>query len=428
MFASGPAILSALFLFQAEAQFEAGARIETRAGEAPSVTSSNQAVPPEQFQVMVVATPLLSLRWIDGVDDLHVDSATRILWRPVPLFDSRPLFLETLGATHIRRPSRRSQLQLNIQASYGEQDYTSLQQQLPNQPSLPFAMTMLMVDATAAASWHSSRRTTLTLQLGALHRRSFDTQTISSGTAGTFALPTQTTVTAAPGLTYALARRSTLNAVVSIVDTDSRGMSLATSQTGAPSQTGELNALSIQPQVGIRQELTRQHQLHLAVGFAYTVALHRTDTPNLAWYPVPLLQIDLNSVLQQTRMAVVRSSIGVGTTAFIDPVFGVAVSRGLAQASVDAQLGPWSVGARCAFSTDLFGSLPTIGGISPDETFVTAEIPVRYRTSRYLISEFGARYTERAPHLGAPGFAWHYRELWLYLNLTTFSRPSSTRS
>jgi hypothetical protein len=189
-----------------------------------------------------------------------------------------------------------------------------------------------------------------------------------------------------------------------------------------------LNALSIQPQVGIRQELTRQHQLHLAVGFAYTVALHRTDTPNLAWYPVPLLQIDLNSVLQQTRMAVVRSSIGVGTTAFIDPVFGVAVSRGLAQASVDAQLGPWSVGARCAFSTDLFGSLPTIGGISPDETFVTAEIPVRYRTSRYLISEFGARYTERAPHLGAPGFAWHYRELWLYLNLTTFSRPSSTRS
>jgi len=196
----------------------------------------------------------------------------------------------------------------------------------------------------------------------------------------------------------------------------------------APSQTGELNALSIQPQIGIRQELTRQNQLHLAGGFAYTVALRRTDTTNLARYPLPLLQIDLNSVLQRTRMAVVRSSIGVGTTAFVDPVFGAVVSRGLAQASVDAQLGPWTVGARCAFSTDLFGRLPTTGSIPPDETFVTAEIPIHYRTSRHLIVEFGGRYTERAPYLGAPGFAWHYREMWLYLNLTTFSRPSSTRS
>jgi hypothetical protein len=433
MFVSGPAILSALFLIQAAAQFEAGARIESRVGQAPSLTSSNQVVPPEQTQVMVVATPLLSLRWIDGIDDLHVDSATRILWRPVPLFDSRPLFLETLGATHLRRPSRRSQLQLNVRASYGEQDYTSLQQQLPNQPSLPLALTMLMVDATAGASWRSSRRTTLTLQLGAMHSRSFDTQGASSGTTGTFALPTQTTVTVAPGMTYALARRSTLNALVSIIDTDSQGISLASSQTGVSSQTGELNALSIQPQVGVRQALTRQHQLHLAVGFAYTVALRRTDAPNLAWYPVPLLQLDLNSVLLRTRTAIVRSTLGAGTTAFVDPVLGVAVTRGLAQASVDAQLGPWSVGARCAFSTDLFGRLPTIGGstpgeILPDETFVTAEIPVRYRSSRHLIVELGGRYTERAPYLGAPGFAWHYRELWLYLSMTTFSRPSSTRS
>jgi hypothetical protein len=432
MFVSGPAILSALFLIQAEAQFEAGARIESRVGQAPSLTSSNQAVPPEQTQVMVVATPLLRLRWIDGIDDLHVDSATRILWRPVPLFDSRPLFLETLGATHLRRPSRRSQLQLNVRASYGEQDYTSLQQQLPNQPSLPLAMTMLMVDATADASRHSSRRTTLTLQLGAMHSRSFDTQGVSSGTTGTFALPTQTTVTAAPGLTYALARRSTLNALVSIIDTDSQGILYTSGQTGQ-GQTGELNALSIQPQVGVRQELTRQHQLHLAVGFAYTVALRQTDAPNLTRYPVPLLQLDLNSVLLRARTTIVRSTLGAGTTAFVDPVFGVAVTRGLAQASVDAQLGPWSVGARCAFSTDLFGRLPTIGGSTPgetipDETFVTAEIPVRYRASRHLIVEFGGRYTERAPYLGAPGFAWHYRELWLYLSLTTFSRPSSTRS
>ena len=86
MFASGPVILSAMFLIQAEAQFEAGARIETRVGEMPTGTaqgtSSSSTVQPatvEQTQVMVVATPLLSLRWLDSIDDLRANSATRIL-------------------------------------------------------------------------------------------------------------------------------------------------------------------------------------------------------------------------------------------------------------------------------------------------------------------------------------------------------------
>ena len=248
-----------------------------------------------------------------------------------------------------------------------------------------------------------------------LRCRSRVARTISSGTAGTYALPTQTTITATPALTYALARRSNLRAIVSIIDTDSQGTSLA------PGQTGELNVLSIQPQVGIGQELTSQH-----------LALRRTDAANLAWYPVPLLQIDLNSVLQRTRMAVVRSSIGVGTSSFVDPVLGVAVSRGLAQASVDAQLGPWSVGVRCAFATDLSGSQQAnaSGGVSADETFVMLEIPVRYRSSRNLIAEFGGRFSERGPKWSTSTIALHSetRELWLYVNLTTFSRPSSTRS
>ncbi len=104
-----------------------------------------------------------------------------------------------------------------------------------------------------------------------------------------------------------------------------------------------------------------------------------------------------------------------------------AVSR---RAASTPSSGPWSVGARCAFSTDLSGrqSASAVGGVSPDETFVSAEIPIHYRTSRHLIVEFGGRYTERAPYLGEPGFAWHYREMWLFLNLTASSIPSSTRS
>jgi len=433
MFASGPVILSAMFLIQAEAQFEAGARIETRVGEMPTGTaqgtSSSSTVQPatvEQTQVMVVATPLLSLRWLDSIDDLRANSATRILWRPVPLLDSRPLFLENLEASGTRRPSKRSQWQFRIQGSYGEQDYTSLQQQFANQPSLPLAATMLVVNGTAGAAWRSSRRTTLTLQLGAVHSRSFDTQ--PGSTIPT--IPTQTVVTAAPGLTHAIDRRLTMEAFATIIDTDVRGAPLANDQTPtlANGQTRNLNLLSIQPQVGIREERAHQHQLHLAVGIAYTVAL-QGDT-NLTSYPVPLFQIDLNSVLQRTRTAVVRSSLGAGTTAFVDPVLGASVTRGIAQVGIDTQLGPWSVGAFCAFTTDVFGRLPALapGEGSPDETAVLSEIHVRYRSSRRLIAEFGGQYTERAPRLGAPDFVWHNRELWLFLNLTASSLPSSTRS
>jgi hypothetical protein len=432
MFASGPAILSALFLIQAEVQFEAGARVETRVGQTPTGLAQSapsiptgQPVTVEQTQVMVVATPLLSLGWLDDVDDLRASSATRILWRPVPFFDHRPLFLELLEATHSRRLSKRSNWQLSIRGSYGEQDYSSLQQQLLNQPALPLATTMLMVDATASASWRGSRRTTLNMRLEAMHRRSFDTQTVANVTAGTYStipmLPTQTTVTTGPGLTYALSRRSTVEASAAIADTDSQGFLLPTGQPG------KLNLLSIQPQVGIRGDLTQRNRLHVAAGFAYAVVLRGSTSQSLL--PVyPLIDVDLESVLQRTRLAVVRSSLGTGTALYVDPVLGGVVSRGVVQASVDAQLGPWSVGARCAFTTDLAGRLSASAGGTPDETAVSAEIPVRYRSTRHLIVEFGGRYTERAPHLGTPGFAWHNRELWLFLNLTATSRPSSTRS
>ena len=435
MFASGPAILSALFLIQAEAQFEAGARIETRVGQTPAGSTQptpsiptgqpfTVPVPVEQTQVIVVATPLLSIGWLADVDDLRASSATRILWRPVPFLDRRPLFLELLEATHSRRLTKRCNWQLNIRGSYGEQDYSSLQQQLPNQPSLPTATTMLMIDATASISWRGSRRMALNLRLGAMHRRSFDTQTVTNVTAGTETipmLPTQTTVTAGPGLTYALSSRSTVEASAAIADTDSKGFLLPAGQIGM------LNMLSIQPQVGIRTDLTQGHRLHLAGGFAYAIALRQSTNQSLL--PIyPLLNVGLESILQRTRTIVVRSSLGTGTAIFVDPVLGGVFLRGVVQASVDAQLGAWSVGARGAFATDISGRLSAVGNVFPDETAVSAEIPVRYRSSRHMIIEFGGRYTERAPALGTAGFSWHNRELWMFLNLTAASRPASTRS
>ncbi len=229
MLAGGPMALSALFLVQANAQMEAGMRIETRVGEAPTGTQSA-----EQAQVIVVATPSLRLHWLADVDDLQADSSARILWRPVPLLHSRPLFLETLGVTHIRHPSGRSRWRLDLRGTYGEQDYTSLSQQFTNQPTLPLPTTIFMVNGTADALWRSSRRTTLTFQLGAFHRQSLDGQATANEASGTTAstLPTQTTVTATPTLLFAFTRRSSVQVSVPVVGYAVRGVAQSTSQTG----------------------------------------------------------------------------------------------------------------------------------------------------------------------------------------------------
>jgi hypothetical protein len=437
MFVSGLSILSALVLVQAGAEFEPGARFESRAGEAPTGTQTlptGQIVPAEQAQLMVVATPILGLHWLSEVNDLRANSATRILWRPEPLPDSRPLFLETIEATHIAHPSPRTRWQLSLRGSYGEEDYTSLSQQFANQPTLPTATTAVMVNGLADASWRSTRRTTLTLQLGGFHRRALDGQTVASSTTGPGSafvpLPTQTSATATPGMRFALTRRTSLEAFATIADADIQGISPVTNEAG------RTNVFSVQPQVGILQELSRSHQLHLLAGLTYAAAIRRLDASQ-TWHPVtPIFAVDLRSVLRRTRDAVVRSSLGAGTTWYADPVLGVAVVRGIAQANLDAQLGlKWTVGIHGTFATDLTRRLPTVnGGIPPDETIVSAEIPFRYRWSEQWVAEFGGRLAERGPHLAtpslaAPNFALRSqeREMWVFLTLLTVPRAPSAR-
>ncbi len=421
MFAGGPIVLSALCLIQAESQFEAGGRMETRVGQAPSIVPANTAstnILGDRGQVLIIATPMLSLHLLDEVDDLRASSATRILWRPIPLYSSRPLFLETLGATHTKRVGRRSLFQATLSGSYGEEDYTSLQQLLPTQPALPVTTTALSVQGSANASWRASRRTTLLLQTGLVHRRTID------GQAGGLVIPTQTSLTAVPGLTFALARRSSLEVSAPVSDTDVQGFSIGTTRMNA------LNVLMLQPQVGIRDQLTRRHRLHLAAGFAYATALRQTNT-GPSWYPKPLLQIDLDSILQQTRTVVVRSGLSASTTSIVDPILGVVVWRGITAARLDADLGRrWTVGARAAFSTDIGKPLQAINGYAPDETVISADTPVRYHWSNQWMMEFGGRYIERGPYLFASSFGWHgqERELWLYLTLVATSSRLSTHS
>jgi hypothetical protein len=108
----------------------------------------------------------------------------------------------------------------------------------------------------------------------------------------------------------------------------------------------------------------------------------------------------------------------------------VAVWRGFLQGTINAEIGrAWAAGARVAFGTDLT-QLPqssSTGGLVPDETVISFELPVRYRASNRLLAEFGASFTERGSYLDSH-FGWHRdsRELWLFLNLTAVTTAART--
>jgi hypothetical protein len=442
MLASGPSILSALCLIQAEAHIDVGGRFETRVGQAPTGAADASGQPTEQSQVVLAATPMLGLRWLEGADSLRADSATRILWRPVPLFGARPIFLESVNVVHVHRPSRRSQWQLNLAASYGEQDYTSLSQQFANQPALPEALTALILSATEDVLWRSSRRNTLTLRIGALHRRTVNAPTTTGNTA--LAFPTQTAATVAPSARYALSRRSTLEVSAPLSDFDIQGIAQTqasnsrvpslpgqTLPSQVPSPLGNANYATVQPQLALTDSLSRRHQLHMVAGLTYAIGLRGTVIGGNTISP--LAQIELSSILMRTHSSALRCSIGAGTTLYADPFLGQAVQRGNVQAHVDAELSrDWAAGLRIAFVTDLSGRLPApSSGLPPDESFRSVDLAIRRRWANAVVAEFGARYAERAPYLSPSNYldvsnsVWHNRELWGFLSLTTEPRRPS---
>ena len=217
-------------------------------------------------------------------------------------------------------------------------------------------------------------------------------------------------------------RRSRLEALVGLGDTDFEGLQLA------PPASARVNVLTFQPQLGLVRDLTRRHQIRVFAGLTYAAVLANPGDRN--WHPLsPLFRAELDSWLWRDRGSGLRSSLAAVTTWYADPVLGAAVQRGTAEARLDAQLGPrWDAGARASFTTDLNHPLTTGPGSPPlDETIVQVDVPFRHRWSSQLALDFGARYAERAPNLWASSFGWHSRELWLFATLTTTTRRQSIK-
>ena len=154
---------------------------------------------------------------------------------------------------------------MELHAIYGEEDSIALAQLLPGQATLPTSMKILSARGSTNASWRSTRLTTLSFQIGALHRQPIETATSATNT---ISLTTQTTVSATPALLYTVSRRSHLELSMPVSYYNSTTNTSSSTNITTPS-SGPLNAFVFQPQVAWIDELSRWHQLSLAGGVSY---------------------------------------------------------------------------------------------------------------------------------------------------------------
>ena len=425
MLASGPMALSVLFLAQANAYMEAGARLDTRAGETPYGPGGAS-----QGLWLGAITPSMGFMLRTGDSETRTSYAPRFLWSaPNPNDPMRPLILQTLVLTNTYRPSTRSQWQTSLRAIYGQEDSVALQQLLPGQATLPALMNIFSGSAEATASWRSTRLTTLACQLEALHRRPLEYQSASvtpeTSSATSFVFRTQTTLRATPSLRTVTSRRSSLEFSVPVAYYDS-------SANGGP--TSAARFLLVQPQVAWVDEWSRGSQLSVAAGLSWADIIVRPGTYQGSNPITPIVRMSLRSIIARTHAFVLRSELSAQVSWYLDPVLGTAVARAPFVARVDAAIGRhWSAGAFVNFTTDVnWSPLPCApsstarNGGCPDETVVGAGIPIRYTWAQLFFVELGGRFSIRAPHFRVPAedFHWGETEIWATLTLSAATRFS----
>jgi len=401
----------ALLLLCIGGQFDANGLVtlEARAGEAP--LNADGVV---RAGVVAVLTPDLQLSYLSRTTDLRLDYSPRIFWRePNDLNTHRPLILHVANFVAVSQASRTLRLTGSANASIGESDYTALAQLLgPTQAAIPSVVDFLSVTSSAGAVANLSRRATFGAALTFTHRRPL-------GAAATVVLPDpsmtpfprQTSFTASPSLRVNLSRADDL---------------ILTSPVSYGTYSTGVDILTVSPQVGWLTHLSPLYDLRAALGIAYARVVPALTTSS----PVaPVGELGLDMRLSNQGGVATRASTGVRVDYFVDPVLGTAGPRALVLLGLSSTLNPdWLVGIDASYSTVFVGTSPGPMGYQPDETAVSVSIPVRFRASDNLLTEFGFRYSDRAPSVQVSAFGFHQRQLWLYgLFTATTRRPTSRR-
>lgn len=415
------------------------ATVEVRGGRAPITVGGSP-----EWGFMGVVTPDVRLSYLSPRLELQLDYGLRAFWRlpneslqtTDPLMpqstmtSSRldPLLLHQVGLLATGRASRRVRMNAEATASYGEADYTTIAAILgPTQAALPTVPKFLNISAGAGSQIDLSRLSMFTLTMFFTHRRpvgSTAEQNVDVNMPNAFRFPRQTSVAATPGLSVKLNRQGalTLAALVSY----GAYSDVPIGQNDGMTIFGDATVLLFAPQVGWRAFLSPRSNLHVGAGANFLRL--RPETPGL--FPVsPVGDVTFESRIPKQQGLENRVAAGVRMEYFFDPVSGRAGPRLVASAAgYSAMSADWLVGVEAGYSTVFTGRFasddPQFLQTPPDDTAVYASIPIRYRASSHLLTEFGFRWADRAPN-SLSGF--HQQQLWLYLLLTGTTQKSTIR-
>jgi hypothetical protein len=414
---------------------------EVRGGEAPVVAGG-----PSAPSLIGVVTPTVDLRFEGHALQLRLDYSVRVFYLRAEGFPDQgaPLVLHTVGASAKQRLSPRVLVSSLASVSYGAADYTYLPQVLgTTQAALPQVLDILAVTAEAGIQVRLSREWTFLFTLDGSHygpaNGSGSNQPSPvpvSGSPGlapalTPPFPEQTAVYATPSVIGRVTPRDDITFASAVTYQSISSPQLVTQSGSGPAMfvPGTFEVLTVAPLVGWRRRLSPRDRLRLEAGLVYDYVIASPSV--LRPFPVaPTANAAINSFVVNHRYLAVQLGSGLGVDYFVDPVLGTSGPRGTASFGAHLILPPsWILGIEGSFVTSLsphpLGALSMVDttGPLPDETAFAVALPVRHRASKNLIVEFGGRWADRAPHWAAPNFAFHQRQLWLYVSLTATSRP-----
>jgi hypothetical protein len=382
--------------------------LETRAGEGP-LTADGVIKP----GVIGILTPDLQLSYLSRTAEMRLDYGARIFWRqPNDSSSLRPLILHAVNFLGSVQATRNLKLTGNVNASIGESDYTILTQILgPGQAALPTVADFFSATAAVGAQLNVSRTSIFGMSLAVTQRRPLGATAnvpVVDPTMPPF--PRQTSVVATPSFGFDLTRQDQLTLV--------SPMSYGT-------YSGGIDILTVSPQVRWRAHLTSNYDLRIGAGIAYARVEPALPTSS----PVaPVGEVGVETRLADTGAVATRASAGVRVDYFVDPVLGTAGPRASLVLGLWSTLTPdWFVGFDGNYSTVFLGTNTSVLATLTDETAASVAIPVRYRASDNILTEFGFRWSDRAPSVLVSAFGFHQRQLWLYLLLTATTRRPTTR-
>jgi hypothetical protein len=394
------ATLAALVWLAGAVDVTAAGVAESRAGQAPLLPGTAS-----QAFVAQVLRPAAALDLHDSGLLLRLAYSPRILWQdPHPGDATGPLVLHTADLSLEARPLPALTLTAQASGAIGKPDYTALAQMLgATQGALPIVTTIASGTAVGSARVRLTPQADLDLRGQYFLWRALD---VPDDAAAAGVVTSQAIAGVDPGVSVRLTPRDTVGLRVPA--------SVAWYSTGT-------RYLTLAPVATWNLRLTPLETLRLTLGAAYTRPFG--TTPGNAPPVTPVGSADLDATVARWESVVLRLTAGTAVNVFFDPVLGTATERAIARGGAALTVAPdWELSLRGDFGTAL-PYTTTVG----DVTAFSVTSTVRRLLSPNAFVELGGLWADRGPALDAADFAFHQRQLWLFVSLSATTRATSRR-